>query len=381
MISEKAFKDCVNLESVEINTILSLIIENEAFYNCSSLLNIELSNEIKKIGKKAFMNCTKLKEFRIGTQLNNDNNDSIEHIDDCAFKNCVSLVSFKIPDSCQSIGRYSFMNCTSLTNVIYEGYSLKHIFVGAFCNCNSLQCFCVNLNRNFVREFFIGEEAFMNCTSIKEIIFDSFKNEKSVVEFEYHKQVISYRTFYNCKSLKKVRYFIGGLKEIHEDAFTNCSSLELLEVNSKYSMVYLPQNIHFGSFVNVSDSIVIKLFKKQKEILSLDINDIKKIHRKGVRFFKEHLSHLNKSFLLYDKNDGDVEKIKFSNEPYLFQFIPKINVTVNARMSRQKDFVRDYDYVNSIKIGNRYKKNIFDDVKDYQTEYEYMPESRPPLNI
>lgn len=53
-IGEKAFENCIHLESVDIP--LSVIrIENDAFAGCSSLLEIDIPNSIKYIGNGAFL--------------------------------------------------------------------------------------------------------------------------------------------------------------------------------------------------------------------------------------------------------------------------------------------------------------------------------------
>ena len=86
-LGEGSFKDCVNLETVE------LAMEKTGFHNT------------KTIPHWSFENCTALKSVVI--------NGELERIQQEAFKNCVNLESINLP-GCEYIGADAFYNCKKL---------------------------------------------------------------------------------------------------------------------------------------------------------------------------------------------------------------------------------------------------------------------------
>ena len=59
------------------------MIENYAFYGCTSLESIVIPNSVKSIGVRAFENCTNLTRITLG--------DSVEYIGHWAFEGCIGL--------------------------------------------------------------------------------------------------------------------------------------------------------------------------------------------------------------------------------------------------------------------------------------------------
>ena len=78
-------------------------IDYQAFYDCSKLTSITISNSVKSIGKEAFYGCSKLTSVTIG--------NSVTSIGKYAFYNCYSLTSVTIPNSVTSIGEEAFSGC------------------------------------------------------------------------------------------------------------------------------------------------------------------------------------------------------------------------------------------------------------------------------
>lgn len=78
-------------------------IGESAFYNCSNLTSITISNSVTSIGSYAFSGCSSLKSVTIP--------DSVKSIGSYAFNNCSNLTSITIPNSVTSIGKPAFYNC------------------------------------------------------------------------------------------------------------------------------------------------------------------------------------------------------------------------------------------------------------------------------
>ena len=141
-------------------------IDDKAFYFCTSLTSVTISNNITSIGEDAFSGCTSLTRVYItdiaawcnisfegsgeyllyvanplyyAKNLYLNNNlvtaltipDSVTSIGNNAFYNCSGLKSVTIPDSVTSIGDYAFCSCTSLTSVTI-GNGVTSIGDGAF---------------------------------------------------------------------------------------------------------------------------------------------------------------------------------------------------------------------------------------------------------
>ena len=84
-------------------------IANEAFYGCSSIVNVTIPNSVTSIGDGAFYDCSSLTDVAIGS--------GVTSIGGNAFTNCSSLTSVTIPDSVTSIGNNAFGSCSSLTSI------------------------------------------------------------------------------------------------------------------------------------------------------------------------------------------------------------------------------------------------------------------------
>lgn len=82
-------------------------VENRAFLNCTSLINVEIPNSVKEIG-------------------------------DSAFDGCMALISIIIPDSVNAIGEYVFKDCTELTiSGYFESYA------HSYANANNIPFYTI----------------------------------------------------------------------------------------------------------------------------------------------------------------------------------------------------------------------------------------------
>ena len=80
-----------------------------AFENCDSLTSVTIPDSVTTIGECAFYECTSLTSVTIG--------DSVTTIGGSAFCECTSLTSVTIPDSVTTIEDKAFAYCSSLTSV------------------------------------------------------------------------------------------------------------------------------------------------------------------------------------------------------------------------------------------------------------------------
>ena len=195
-ISENAFRDCVNLESVSLSGDLD--VENYAFFGCESLnevnvldlgsfLNTTFSNNYSNplaYGACLFVSGELASELVISDDLVTSVNDyafygaggiesvtirgNISSVGTEAFFNCLDLTSLQIEDSSnlQTIGTRAFYNCTSLDNVSLNS-SLKTLSMYAFSNCTALTSFTFGETPS-VEE--IGNNCFAYCTSLTSIV-------------------------------------------------------------------------------------------------------------------------------------------------------------------------------------------------------------------
>lgn len=219
-ISNNAFRDCTSLINVTIpNTVTS--IGDYAFCFCTSLTNINIPDSVESIGYQALYGCSSLKynTYDNALYIGNSNNPYLVlmkakngSITSCeindttkflynknftsigwqggvqAFAYCSQLTEIIIPDSVKSIGPIAFYGCTSLKSVKI-GNSVTSIGDTAFRNCTSLANLTIG---NSVAS--IGKSAFADCTSLTCVIIPN--SVTSIGGF----------AFYGCSSLTDIHF-------------------------------------------------------------------------------------------------------------------------------------------------------------------------------
>ena len=153
-ISNKAFKDCVNLREVTLpESILS--IEGWAFSGCKSLEKINIPKNIIVINSGTFNGCEELEYIALP--------EKIGKIGASAFYNCFKL-DLKLPNATKVIGENAFTCCRELTTDI--PLSIERIDDGAFLGCDYL-AEKVTIGKNAK---YIGSEAFKN-SGVRQMTF------------------------------------------------------------------------------------------------------------------------------------------------------------------------------------------------------------------
>ena len=210
-------------------------IDNNAFYGCYALTNVELANSVKTIGHYAFQDCRGLTEITIAdgvTEIGADAfrgctglsqvtfGQSVSRIGSGAFKNCTGLKTVTIPEGLTYIGEAAFEKCTALTKVNISDvdawakiqfvsdtasplfYAKKLYLDGELVTGVILSDACTK----------IGDYAFRNCTSLAGIaIPDSVTS-------------IGRDAFCGCTGLTNIT-IPESIETVGRDAFYNCSGL------------------------------------------------------------------------------------------------------------------------------------------------------------
>lgn len=145
-------------------------IDDEAFLDCIYLKHVVISENVDIIGEKAFSRCTSLESVIIESNPFN----SITILSE-AFSLCRALKSISLPPFAGVIGPAAFLGCTSLTKIDIPSRSMAHALVYGgtahieaytFAYCTSLRSITIP---NTIKE--IDDEAFTNCYSLEDVYF------------------------------------------------------------------------------------------------------------------------------------------------------------------------------------------------------------------
>ena len=229
-IGRKAFVSKSSIKTITIPSEVSLI-DEYAFYDCSGLTTLNLSEGLLEIDYGAFMNCVSLKSITIPSTVTSIQGNPYDGV----FGNCTSLSSVTIKGNC--IGNYMFAGCISLREVTIPDYVLA-VGYGAFQNCTGLE-------RAVVKSKVIGCYAFEYCTYLttvelentETIEMSAFENS-GVREIELPNtiQTIEKNAFCGCSNLQSV-IFNEGLEEIAGGAFKGCTSLKQISLPQTLSSI------------------------------------------------------------------------------------------------------------------------------------------------
>lgn len=151
-IYESAFRGgFVSVESIELPENLTKF---PALTGLSDLQTVNIPASISVLPNNAFTNCTSL--------LNIEIPESVVSIEEYCFAN-TGLKQVVIPNSVQVIGNKTFQDCKNLSSVqLPEG--ITEISTGLFFGCTSLAE--VSIPSNVTK---IGEKAFYRCQSLTDV--------------------------------------------------------------------------------------------------------------------------------------------------------------------------------------------------------------------
>jgi len=182
-----------------------------AFYYCTDLADITLSENTVSVGAHAFWLCKSLKNIPLP--------DGVVSIGESAFLNCQSLQSIRIPDSLTDIGEAAFDLCSSLTDiVISENHPTLRLENNLLLSKDGTLLRCLaNAESVSVPSAVtaIAPKAFSVCTRLTEVVIP-----EGIARIEKE-------TFHDCSSLTSIT-LPSTLTTIGDWAFSNCSSLKHL---------------------------------------------------------------------------------------------------------------------------------------------------------
>lgn len=238
-IGEEAFASCMNLERIDINDCLEEIGEY-AFSGCINLVDIEIPNTVRVLSRGVFENCQGLKSIKIPDSVTDIEygafsdcvslesvifGANVLNIEMYAFKNCASINFIHIPKSVTGIDNYSFENCSGIENIVIESTSNPPI-CGAFTNCN-------NIKNAIITTQWISD---VNCKDTMTVINPDYDfnlpTQLLVKELFVNPgwEIIQEYTFLYCENLEKICLPIT-IKEIKQNAISDCPKLKEIVYN------------------------------------------------------------------------------------------------------------------------------------------------------
>ena len=266
-IGDEAFYDCKSLTSIIIPDGV-VCIDSKAFWYCDSLKSIIIPKSVESINDDAFgssfesitvisnkvslnyytFNCFNLKEIVI-----NEDNPNYCSVDGVLYnKEKTKLIkcprkkkSINILNTTQVIGKYAFLGCSELSNIIIPN-NVTNIEEAAFSNCEGLTA--INIPSSIKT---IGFGAFDGC------------NKLLTIDIPNSVESIGGRAFRDCESLNKIT-IPNSVKTIGNNAFENCSGL--LAINIPNSV----DSIGEYAFRNCESLINITVSSNNKKYLSKD---------------------------------------------------------------------------------------------------------------
>ena len=295
-IGASTFEDCTSLQYIDIPNSVTAI-EWHAFKGCTTLQSVDIPSSVTKIGSSAFEGCTTLQSIDLPS--------SVTYIGQSLLKGCTSLQSIDIPNSVTAIERDAFKGCTALQSVDIPSSVIK-IGSSAFEGCTTLQSIDIPSSVTYIEQSLLK-----GCTSLKSIDIPS-----SVTD-------IGHSAFYGCTSLQNVdipnsvkiirpfAFHGSGLVKIviplsvfliGEHAFCNTPIIEYVvdKANryfASFDGVLLGKDLRLNDEDEIELCRLLKKFPSQKAIssYSIDINTVRldSCAFKGAKFLEEIVMHEN----------------------------------------------------------------------------------------
>ena len=158
-------------------------IEDNAFYYCKRLVQVDTHDGIRRVGKNAFYCCKSLRRINLKWAV---------EIDECAFYCCDNLECVEFGDRLEMIGNQAFVSCKSLKHLKLP--SIITIERVAFGNCKRLTD--VELSERLET---IGVQAFWSCSCLQRIAMPMKRDLFPLSDYNQ-----KYNQFDDCEQLTRV---------------------------------------------------------------------------------------------------------------------------------------------------------------------------------
>ena len=234
------FSKCNGIRSIDLSLTKITEVYNDSFTECKDLQKVVLPEGIKKIGERAFLDCVRLESLNLPS--------SIEELCVACFKGC-ALKQVVIPTRLKEIPKSSFMECSNLSDVFIPS-TITSIDNIAFAGCPNLMRFKVDLaNLNYCSKDGIlydkqmctlicfpgGKESFSIPESVTTIGDFAFCKCSTLTTITIPNSVtsIGYRAFYGCLALANI-VIPDSVKTIGFGAFGECPSIKNVKISIGY---------------------------------------------------------------------------------------------------------------------------------------------------
>ena len=296
VIEEKAFYDCLGLETVQFaeNSALDTI-GASAFRNCISLKSISIPSKVTTLNPYTFYNCKSLVKAvlpenltRIGYYVSSGT-EKLSSSGGYVFAHCINLAEINIPESVKWIQNYSFLNCKSLRTIDLN-VANGQLGEAAFAHCESLETvtLCADLKT-------LPSKAFIYCYSLSDIHTAGATGETANVADLSQITSFGSNAFRYCTGLKKVTLSTdSSFTALSNYLFDGCSALEEVTLpnqltylgtytfrNSGLKKVRMPDGVSVlgSSATNLYPSLTTKVgvFDGCTKLTNLDLNNVIRI--------------------------------------------------------------------------------------------------------
>jgi len=263
LLGTRAFEGCESLETVDTSRVYAM--GAQVFKDCTNLKHIDIT-ALRNAGKEVFLNCKSLESVDNGiftkfseSMFKNSGLKSItfnaDRIPNNCFENCESLENVKVTRNIVYVGKEAFNNCTSLSEVVFEDNAgSEFIYEKAFNNCTNLEKVVLPNSKVAVEGL-----VFSGCTKLSQVIFNKntyftdnlgsiFSGCESLASFVVNEENSNYQTNGNLLLSKDGKAIILAAPGFEYGEYTVPSTVEKIETSAfsginSLTKLVLPNNV------------------------------------------------------------------------------------------------------------------------------------------